>query len=165
MGEGKGKRGGFHLRKDPRNGIYICRFYVRGIEKKLSTRTRDPGEAKVRAAQLYAEAVTGRRAVDPPKYGELAPIVAQWLADLEGTVSDGDWSRCEMTWRVHLLPHFPRIELLTEASCEDYYRARLRKVSGATVKKERATLVRFVRWASMRGRGYLVFHRSVRSGV
>ncbi|MGB9337962.1 MAG: hypothetical protein WCB63_01945 [Polyangiales bacterium] len=65
MGEGKGKRGGFHLRKDPRNGIYICRFYVRGIEKKLSTRTRDPQEAKVRAAQLYAEAVTGRRAVDP----------------------------------------------------------------------------------------------------
>ena len=60
-----------------------------------------------------------------------------------------------MTWRVHLLPHFPRIELLTEASCEDYYRARLRKVSRATVKKERATLVRFVRWASMRGRGYL----------
>lgn len=155
MGEGKGKRGGFHLRKDPRNGIYICRFYVRGIEKKLSTRTRDPREAKVRAAQLYAEAVTGRRAIDPPKHGDLAPVVAQWLAQLEGTVSEGDWSRCEMTWRVHLLPRFPRIELLTEASCEDYYRARLRKVSRATVRKERATLVRFVRWASMRGRGYL----------
>jgi len=60
-----------------------------------------------------------------------------------------------MTWRVHLLPRFPRIELLTEASCEDYYRGRLRKVSRATVKKERGTLVRFVRWASIRGRDYL----------
>ena len=155
MGEGKGKRGGFNLRKDPRNGIYICRFYVRGVEKKLSTRTRDPREAKVRAAQLYAEAVTGRRAAEPAQCGDLAPIVAEWLADMEGTVSDGYWNGCEGTWRVHLLPRFPRIELLTEASCEDYYRARLRKVSRATVKKERGTLVRFVRWASMRGRGYL----------
>jgi len=50
--------------------------------------------------------------------------------------------------RVHLLPRFSRIELLTEASCQDYYRARLRKASRATEKKERSTLVRFVRWAS-----------------
>ena len=73
---------------------------------------------------------------------------------MEGTVSDGYWNGCEGTWRVHLLPRFSRIELLTEASCEDYYRVRLRKVSRATVKKERATLVRFVRWASIRGRDY-----------
>ena len=155
MGDRKGKRGGFRLGKDPRNGNYICRFYVNGIEKKLSTRTRDPREAKVRAARLYAEAVSGRRAVDPAKCGDLAPIVAEWPADMEGTVSDGYWGGCEGAWRVHLLPRFSRIELLTEASCEDYYRARLRKVSRATVKKERATLVRFVRWASMRGRDYL----------
>ncbi len=74
---------------------------------------------------------------------------------MEGTVSHGYWNGCEGAWRVHLLPRFSRIELLTEASCEDYYRARLRKVSRATVKKERATLVRFVRWASIRGRDYL----------
>ena len=155
MGERKGKRGGFRLRKDPRNGNYICRFYVNGIEKKLSTRTRDPRAAKARAAQLYAEAVSGRRALDPAKCGDLAPIVAEWLADMEGTVSEGSWNGCEGTWRVHLLPRFSRIELLTEASCEDYDRARLRKVSRATVKKERATLVQFVRWASIRGRDYL----------
>jgi hypothetical protein len=97
MGERKGKRGGFRLRKDPRNGNYICRFYVNGIEKKLSTRTRDPREAKARAAQLYAEGVSGRRALDPAKCGDLAPIVAAWLADMEGTVSHGYWNGCEGT--------------------------------------------------------------------
>ena len=50
---------------------------------------------------------------------------------MEGTVSEGYWNGCEGARRVHLLPRFPRIELLSEAACEDYYRARLRKVSRA----------------------------------
>jgi integrase len=155
MARRKRTRGSFRLVPDRRNGIYLCRFYLEGIEKSLSTRTRDRAEAKIVAARLYAEAVSGRRQVDPPKRGDLAPIVAKWLAAIEGSVKSADWDGCERAWRVHLLPYFSRIEQLTPASLEDYYRARLRQVTASTVKKERGALVRFVKWATMDGRNLI----------
>ena len=82
--------------------------------------------------------------------------MAEWLAAIEPPiVSQGDWERCEQTWRVQLLPRFPYIETLTPASIEDFYRARLREVARETVRKDRAVLLRFVKWASMRGRDYM----------
>lgn len=147
---------GFRLVKDERTGIQICRFWFQGRDHKLSTRTRDLAEARRVGAQIYAETISGRRRVDAPKRGPLAPIVAEWLAAIEPPiVSQGDWERCEQTWRVQLLPRFPHIETLTPASIEDFYRTRLREVARETVRKDRAVLLRFVKWASMRGRDYL----------
>jgi len=148
--------GGFSLTPDKRNGFLICRFWHAGETVTLSTRTRDPAEARRIAAQLYAETVSGRRRVDAPKRGKLSPIVAEWLAAIEPPiVSQGDWNRCELTWRVQLLPRFPNIENLTPASIGDFYQARLREVKRETVRKDRAVLVRFVKWASMQGRNYI----------
>lgn len=53
------------------------------------------------------------------------------------------------------MPRFPYIETLTPASIEDFYRDRLRQVARETVRKDRAVLLRFVKWASMRGRDYM----------
>lgn len=70
-------------------------------------------------------------------------------------MSEGDWKRCEQTWRAQLLPRFRYIETLTPASIEDFYRDRLREVARETVRKDRAVVLRFVKWASMRGRDYM----------
>jgi integrase len=147
------KRGdGCRVKQDKRNGIYLCRFWHDGEDFTLSTRTRDRAKAQVIAAQLYAEAISGRRRLDAPMRGDLAPVFSEWLAGIEGTTSDGDFELCMGTVERHLLPNFPRIELLTEAACEDFYRARLREVARETVRKDRGVLTRFVKWASAKGR-------------
>ena len=147
---------GFRLVKDKRSEVYLCRFWYEGKDHKISTRTRDPAEARRVASQICAETLSGRRQVDAPKRGRLAPIVAEWLAAIEPPiVSKGDWAGCEQSWRVQLLPRFPYIETLTPASIEDFYRARLREVVRETVRKDRAVLLRFTKWASMPGRDYL----------
>jgi integrase len=150
------KRGdGFRLNQDKRNGIYLCRFWHEGEDFTLSTRTRDRKEAQVVAAQLYAEAISGRRRVDAPMRGDLAPVFSEWLAAIEGTTSAGDFEQCLGAVQRQLLRHFPRIEHLTPASCEDLYRARLRAVARETVRKERGVLSRFVKWATTPGRNYI----------
>ena len=146
------KRGGYQIAKDPRTGIYLARWWQDGRGVKRSTGSRDFGEAHERAKQLYAASVSGREQTDRRITGELAPVVAKWLASIEGVVSVGDWARCEMTFRVHVLPRIARIEQLTPASLEDFYRVRLRQVARSTVKRERGVLVRFMRWASRSGR-------------
>ena len=147
---------GFRLIKDKRSGVYLCRFWYEGKDHKISTRARDLAEARRAGSQIYAETLSGRRHVDPPKRGPLAPIVAAWLEAIDPPiVSEGDWKRCEQTWRAQLLPRFPYIETLTPASIEDFYRDRLREVARETVRKDRAVLLRFVKWASMRGRDYM----------
>ena len=145
------RRDGFRLKTDTRNGIVLCRFTHNGQDITISTRTRDRAKAQVIAAQLYSEAVSGRRRVDAPMRGDLAPVFSEWLAAIEG-VSASDDELCMGTVERHLLPYFPRIELLTEAACEDFYRARLREVARETVRKERGVLSRFVKWASTPGR-------------
>ena len=146
------KRGGYRVAKDPRTGIYLARWWQDGRGVKRSTGARDLAEAHEQAKEMYAAAISGREQTDRRITGELAPVVAKWLASIEGVVSVGDWERCEMTFRVHVLPRIARIEQLTPASCEDFYRARLRHVARSTVKRERGVLVRFVKWASRSGR-------------
>ena len=56
---------------------------------------------------------------------------------------------------MHLLPRFPNIQNLTPASMDEFYKARPREVKRETVRKDKAILVRFVKWASMQGRNYI----------
>ncbi len=92
---------GFRIIQDKRSGVFLCRFWYEGKDHKISTRTRDPAEARRVASQIYAETLSGRRQVDAPKRGPLAPIVAEWLAAIEPPiVSKGDWAGCEQSWRV-----------------------------------------------------------------
>jgi integrase len=80
-------------------------------------------------------------------------LVAEYLASiLPPIVSESDYQSVELRWGTHLLPYFPRLEDLTPARVEDYYKSRLRKVTRETVRKERGVLVRFVKWASTSGR-------------
>jgi hypothetical protein len=111
---------GFRVIKDKRSGVYLCRLWYEGKDHKVSTRARDLAEARRAGSQIYAETLSGRRHVDPPKRGPLAPIVAAWFEAIDPPiVSEGDWKRCEQTWRAQLLPRFPYIETLTPASIED----------------------------------------------
>ena len=121
MGKGN-RRGGYRVAKDPRTGIYLARWWQDGRGVKRSTGARDIAEAHERAKQMYAAAISGREQVDRRITGELAPVVARWLASIEGVVSVGDWQSCETTFRVHVLPRIARIEQLTSASCEDIFR-------------------------------------------
>ena len=62
--------------------------------------------------------------------------------------SAADWRQPCGSTQVGFWPRFPYIETLTPASIEDFYRARLREVVRETVRKDRAVLLRFTRWAS-----------------
>lgn len=117
------RRDGFRLKTDKRNGIVLCRFTHDGQDITISTRTRDRAKAEVIAAQLYAEAISGRRRVDAPMRGDLAPVFAEWLAAIEGTTIEGDFELCMGTVQRQLLPNFPRIELLTSRLRSGFVRA------------------------------------------
>jgi integrase len=145
---------GWKLELDPRTGIYRVRFTHGGRRHKLTTGERDPSEAAKRAARIYAETVSGRRA---PEVGGGDPVpldetAALWLADVEPTLRADTFTLWEQTYvRKHFAPFFETMDRLTTVGVEDYVAHRLRQVQRPTVTKELSVLRRFCRWAHKRG--------------
>ena len=62
---------------------------------------------------MYAAAISGREQTDERITGELAPVIASWLA-IEGPSSQGDWNACGDDLSCSLASAYRRIEQLTE---------------------------------------------------
>jgi integrase len=134
------------------SGVYFVRFRHNGHRFHLSTRTRDRNVARIRAARIYAETVSGRRAPRRAETKSLKLLMGEWLASIEPPrVSKDEWNARKLRCQVHFLPYFQETDGLTTAAVEDYVAARLREVQRSTIKKELQTLRQFVKWAERRG--------------
>ena len=142
---------GWSLRKDPRTGRYTVRFSHAGRQQHRSTRTRDLAGAKVEAARIYAETVSGRRLeTRSGSLKDLDVLFAEWLSQIESEIARETWKTYRSYCMNHFLPYFESAERITTASVEDYSRARLRKVTRSTVARELSALRNFLNWAERR---------------
>ncbi len=147
---------GWKLLRDPRTEIFFVRFSHGGRRFKLSTSERDSGAASSQAARLYADVVSGRwtpgRTAAPVTGLAFEEVAAEWLADIESTISADTFKLYRDTYvGTHFAPAFKTIDRLTTVGVEDYKSARLRVVTRETLKKELPVLRRFAKWATRRG--------------
>jgi integrase len=143
---------GWQLRRDERHGTYYVRFRIEGRRQNISTRTTDRREALPRAAAIYAEALSGRRAKARPRSREsLTQLFANWIDDREHAIDEDTANEHERYAAATLIPFFGSLDRITEAGAEDYARARLAKVSRSTVLKELSALRMFAKWCKTRG--------------
>ena len=147
---------GWKLLRDPRTTIFVVRFTHAGRRFNLSTGERDSGPAAGQAARLYADVVSGRwtpgRTAAPGPARAFDEVAAEWLADIESTVSADTFKLYEGIYiGAHFAPFFKTIDRLTTVGVEDYKAARLRVVTRETLKKELPVLRRFGKWAVRRG--------------
>lgn len=147
---GKRARGGWHLQRDRRSGVYFVRFTHAGRRRNLRTGETLLQAAQRRAAAIYAEVVSGRRAGLVARLS-LKDLISEWLTAMESEVSPEYHASFLMWARAHWLPFFGTTDRLTIAGLADYQRARLARVSRSTVRKERSGLRRFLAWAHERG--------------
>lgn len=142
---------GWKLRK--RGGRYFVRFTVAGERVELATGARDPEEAARCAAKLYSEhqlsAPARRLKVLTPELA-LVEIAATWIADIDGEL-DPATLETFLIYARHFQAFFGSMSGITDASCAQYSRERLRKVKRQTVRKELSALRRFVRWCVQQG--------------
>lgn len=157
---GRKAKGGWDLRRYGGSDIWYVRFRHKGQDRKLSTGTRDRGEALVEAQRVY-ERVTTEQDNLRRRNATLVDLVSQWLDDVEPELAVGTWERYEEQWRVHLLPHFGTMSAITPGACDAYVRRRLTQVRAETVKRELSALRRFLDWC-VRG-GVLAVAPDVRS--
>lgn len=141
---------GWKLRQQTVDSPYYVRFRHAGRRIELSTGTKDPGEAATRAAQIYADRVTGRR-VSRAVEGRLDAVVEAYLLDLAKTVSPA-WLEIVSTYfGAHLLPFFRAFDAFTSVAYGEYIRYRLQHVTRASLRHELSALRQFATWCTERG--------------
>ena len=114
--------------RDRRTGVYTVRFTHRGRRQHRSTGVRDLAGAKVEAARIYAETISGRRLQSRQR--DLRPLdvlFAEWLTQIESEIAPESWKTFRGYCTNHFLPFFESAERLTVSSVEDYSRMRLRQ--------------------------------------
>jgi integrase len=143
---------GWQLHRDERHGTYYVRFRIEGRRQNLSTRTTDRREALSRAAAIYAEALSGRRAQARPRSRDsLTTLWADWIDTRDGAIDEDTANEHERYAVATIIPFFGSLDRITEAGAEDYGRARLAAVSRSTVLKELSALRMFMKWCKRRG--------------
>lgn len=152
-------RAGWRLRppKGKRTKFAVV-FTWGGREVERSCGTADRDIAPTVAARIYADYVARHPdSVAPRQRGpgtparDLGGLVSRWLLEHSAVVGAGTIGSYSLYWETHLLPHFGRIESITEITCQEYRNARLRRVTATTVRKEQSALRGFIVWASDRG--------------
>lgn len=148
-----GRAQGWRLRL--RGAIWWVRFRHEGARYDESTGERDRGEAEKQAAKIYAGIVAGRRqrrGLVVAGSGSISELAARWLAALDSTHDRSTITLYQLHLMTHLVPFFgDRMSRLTTPQIADYGRARLGKVTRATVTKERSTLRGFLDWCKEQG--------------
>ena len=121
---------GWSLTRDRRTGVYTVRFTHAGRRQHRSTRARDLAGAKVEAARIYAETISGRRLQNRQRdLKALDVLFAEWLGQIESEIAPETWKTFRGYCANHFLPFFESAERLTVSSVEDYSRMRLRHVT------------------------------------
>ena len=132
-----------------RSGVAHVRFTHAKKRYELTTGEKDPRRAAERAAEIYADVVSGRwKPVThgPSSHADLDVIFADWLASLESThdVQTVRWRVQQV--RACFIPFFKNFKNITTATCADYARHRLTLVGRETVTKELSGLRTFLAW-------------------
>lgn len=144
-------QGGWQLRLPEGRDTYLVRFRHAGRRYEKSTGRRDPKEAAVEAARIYADVVSGRRSHRTRVTADLTTAFALFLEDYEVTHAGGTIVSVTLYARSHLLPFFGSFDRFTPASYGDYMRARIRQVTRTTLRKELSALRMFVAWCAEHG--------------
>jgi integrase len=137
-----------------RDGIAHVRFRHQGRRYDFSTGERAEGEARAKAAEIYAQVVAGQLRSPGKPHGltslvPLVDLVAKWLAALETSVGEGTIGTYTIYARAHWLPFFgEQLAGVTTSRLGDYQRERLGKVKRATVIKEVTALRSFLLWCA-----------------
>lgn len=136
------------------HGIGYVRFRHQGRRREYSTGETDPGRAAERAAQIYAQTVSGRRRTVGPVAGaksRLDEVVAVFLPAVESQYDAETLKTLKGYARAHWLPFWSTLSEITEASLGDYVRERLRHVTRSTVNHERWGLAVLLGWCAEQG--------------
>jgi integrase/recombinase XerC len=145
---------------DHRTGIHPVRFTFQGRRRQISTGRRDPTEASIEAARIYAEVVSGRYRPDlviaksaaPARPGTpLDETASLWLADFSADHDETTVETYGIYVATHWQPFFGSLDRMVTPTINDYTRARLRKVIRGTVLKELSALRGFVAWCFEKG--------------
>jgi integrase len=130
-----------------RRGVAHVRFTHEKKRYELSTGKKVEGEAVRRAAELYADVVSGRwRPVVGGSAALLVDLIPNWLDAFE---SENDEETAETyggyakRWPLFFGPTLGHV---THASGADYKRKRLREVTASSVRKELSALRGFLAW-------------------
>lgn len=128
----------------------FVRFTHQGTDHRLPLGTTDPREASERAASEYAKVVSGRRRPLTRRGAgrallELPALLAEWVDSQRGVLDETTCDTLE-TYARHFISFFGSLDEMTEESCADYGRTRLRKVLRRTVLKELSFLRNFFGW-------------------
>ncbi len=113
-----GRAKGWKLLRDPRTETFFVRFTHAGRRFKLSTGERNFGPAAGQAARVYADVVSSRwspgRTAAPGPARAFDEVAAEWLADIESTVSADTFKLYEDIYvGAHFAPFFKTIDRLT----------------------------------------------------
>jgi integrase len=139
-----------------RRGVGHVRFRHDKHRYDVSTRTRDPRAAADAAASIYADIIGGRaKQVTPGRVVTslvaIEDVLAKWLCAIEATHAKNTVGLYTLYAKTHWIPFFGRFDRITPTSAAEYGRARLRKVTRDTVKKELAALRNFLAWCQEQG--------------
>ena len=142
----KWKRGG------PGVGTAHVIFTWQGVETERSTGESDPRRASERAAQLYADVVSGdgkRRAGQPTLEG----LVTMWLRDTSAPRTFITYAKKLLSSRdgVTGLVIFDALASIRKPRVQRYIDTRLKSVTGLTVRCEYYALRNFCRWLVANG--------------
>lgn len=132
----------------PRRDIFHVRFTFKGHRYEFSTGKRVESEAAERAAEIYADVVSGRwRPVLSGSASALIDVIPLWLEaieaelDVETVDTYGGYAR---RW----LKFFgPKLSDINRATAANLKRVRLAKVSAASVRKELSALRNLLAWS------------------
>jgi hypothetical protein len=157
---------GWRLRQRAPGYAQTVRFTHNGVEYERSTGTADSEQAAREAAKIYADIVNREPAKRRPRrYGDSLPleeVIGRWLAD---AALDPTTLPTYEVYGGHWLKHFEALHHITDATCEEYNRSRLKAVLGVTVRKEAAALRGFpVPHGAPKGVDYFDLHQAVLPG-
>ncbi len=145
---------GWQLRK--RKGRpYSARFTIGGVRSEPGLGTENRAEAERRAAELYADAVRGARRITrraSSRGQPVAEVASQWLTDIASTIDPETRATYAGYAETHWSTVWPTLESVSDASCAQYARDRLRHVQASTVRKELSALRGLLAWCVETGR-------------
>src|ERR1700693_97022 len=136
---------GWTIRLPESRTIWLVRFQHEGRTVERSTGEADRGRASERAAEIYAETITGRVALRPVSI-DLVTSMAEWVADYETRHAGGTGDNAK-GYVKSFLQFFGGFDRLTSSGYGEYMRTRIAQVSRSTLRKELSSSRQSRAWA------------------
>ncbi len=119
---------------------------------ELSTGETDSQRAAVAAAKIYTDFTQGKlksRGVRPGPSVVLTEVAVDWIASMEGQMSQDTLDTYSIYFETHLGPYFQTLssETLSTANQKSYMSSRLKVVQGSTLRHEMSALRVLAQWA------------------